>query len=353
MPYRFLVGGYELLNPRERLIEAILDVGCGRTTALVEPHRVPEIAVGIFKDVETQGNAVARKNRLEATSVSPELPASASIGVLAHRLAIRKRKHVGKEHRVVVSPRFEDQNVTVGVSRLISGEPGAHPGVNNGSEGLREYGGQTPVGESTPPHDAELDRADGVHRNDWIHTENQISSGIESHRGVDGFQENAVDVVAAVDLNGWVEPGKGGGCLNRFRDGDVVETGLSEADRAARIEIGGDHYELSLELAEVVAPPWFGEDLFEVNAEWFVAENTDGEGSGKPTERFQEPTLGRVSNDLPQTFEEELRDFDSAADKFTDSWGKEGLGHKWVLSRFGLDDGAAHLGGREIVCEAR
>jgi hypothetical protein len=132
----------------------------------------------------------------------------------------------------------------------------------------------------------------------------------------------------------------------------MVETGLAEPNRAARIEIGGNHHELSVELSEVVAATPFGEDLLEIGPQGFAAKKTDREGAREPTERLEEPSIAWVAQDIPESFEEQSRDLGAAADKIAHCGRHEGLGYERVLSRFVFDDGSAQLGGREIVHQA-
>ena len=240
------------------------------------------------------------EDRLDAPPVAPQLAPDAAVGMLADRLPVGERENIGEEHVVVVSSWLEDEHVLVGIPGLVSGEADAHPRVDHGAKGLRQHRGQATVDELAASHDPEVDRADGVDGNYGVHAQDQVRSVVEGDRGVDCLEQNTVDIVAAVDEDRRVEAREGRGGLNRGRDRHVIEAGLAESHRSARVEVRGYQYQLLSQAAEVVGSAVHGEDLLQVGPDGFVLEDSYWQGPRQPGHGFEETDVSGVRQDLPE-----------------------------------------------------
>jgi hypothetical protein len=252
---------------------------------------------------------------------------------------------------VIVGARLEDHHVGALELGRVGGQADLQAGVDHRPHSLREHRRQPMVEQPAAIHQPRLDRALGVDRDDRIDADHQLGPRLQRHRGVHGLEQDAVDVVAPLDLHRRIEAGEGRAGGDGERDRDVVQPRLAEPHRLAGVEVRGHHHQALAELAEVVRPPLDVEDLLYVLADRLVVEDPYRQGLAEAGQRFEQGEVPAVGDPLPDRLPEQPRHGAAAALDLADGRGEEGLGHERMLPRLVRDDRPAHLGGGEVVGE--
>lgn len=131
--------------------------------------------------------------------------------MLTDVVAILEAKDVGEEQARIVTLRFNQDEIRIGMRVVVLFEAGPLAGVNNRPESLGEDGGEPPVGEGRSVAVRMLFEQSvcvllklDIDGHDGVNTEEQVGPGIEANACVYGPAGHAVNVIVAVNLDGCV-----------------------------------------------------------------------------------------------------------------------------------------------------
>ena len=114
----------------------------------------------------------------------------------------------------------------------------------------------------------------------------------------------------------------------------MVEAGLAEAHRLARVELGRDDDQARGELAEVVGPALDAVDLLQVVADRLVVEEPHRQRARQPQSAIRASVMSHgPAQAVAERLGEQRRRHQRAPQQLADRGREEGLGDERVLAR--------------------